>query len=42
MPQGKCEKCGEEYKGWALLHEEHLTCDKCGGRIIVEGAKINE
>lgn len=41
MPQGKCEKCGTKYYGWALLQEKYQTC-QCGGRIIVEGAKTND
>jgi len=41
MPQGNCEKCGAKFYGWALLQEEHQTCEKCGGRIIVEGGKVD-
>lgn len=32
MPEGKCNKCGNAYAGWALLNPEHQTC-KCGGKI---------
>lgn len=41
MPQGKCDQCGTKYVGWALLLEEHRTC-QCGGRIIVEGGKVDD
>jgi len=34
MPEGKCNKCGKKYYGWALQKPEHRICD-CGGEIVL-------
>jgi len=33
--QGKCEKCGAIYYGWALQQKKHRKC-ACGGDIKVK------
>ena len=35
MFSGKCHECGIQYYGVILLDNEHRTCAKCGGTIIL-------
>ena len=30
VPQGRCPKCGRQYRGWALCNPRHQSCPKCG------------
>ena len=34
MPEGKCNKCGRVYAGWALVNPVQRICD-CGGEIEI-------
>lgn len=41
IPKGKCNKCGEVYKGWALQYPAHRVCS-CGGEIVMEKPEPKE
>ncbi len=36
VPQGKCQKCGELYYGWALKEPKHRTCELCGAPLKIK------
>jgi len=35
IPNGKCDKCGQIWYGWALKDPKNQTCD-CGGTIVLK------
>ena len=35
IPNGKCNKCGQRYYGWALKDPKYRLC-KCGGDVVLE------
>lgn len=36
MFEGRCNKCGIRYYGWALLNPEYQICPKCGEKLEIK------
>ena len=34
--EGKCPKCGINYRGWALRERRHQFCARCGAELEIK------
>ena len=35
MIEGRCQKCGKRYYGWALSQPRNHICNKCGVSLLI-------